>query len=153
MAPKILIATLIGPAAFVVTVAGARPASSEATAISAFVKAWDAADSASLAQLFEPDGRLVIPTGSDSSGREAIHAFYSAVFERGYRGSKSGATISRVTKLTSRLSLIEGDWSIRDAKQADGSPRAPESGQFSTIVRADADGWHIIVLREMTLAN
>jgi len=150
---NVIVAAFVASAVVAAPAEDAGAASSEADAISAFVKAWDAADSTSLAQLFELDGRLVIPTGHENSGRDAIRAFYSGVFKSGYRGSSGGAKVTRITKLSDTLSLVEGEWSIRNAKQADGSPRPSEAGQFSAILRANPGGWRLAVLREMTLAE
>ena len=149
MQTSVLVAALAAPIAVSSPAPSTSQFASEGAIIAAFVGAWDNADAAALAQLFEPDGRLVIPTGAESIGREAIGAFYSAVFERGYRGSKGSATIGRVTKLTDTVSLVEGEWRITNAKKSDGTPRASESGQFSAVIRSGAGGWRLVVLREM----
>jgi len=121
--------------------------------ISKFTRAWDAADAKALGQLFEADGRLVIPDGMELTGRDAIAAFYASAFERGYRGSKGRGEVMRVTQLTPQLAIIEGEWSIDGAKSPDGSQRERESGQFSAVIRKSDGTWRIIVLREMQLAR
>jgi uncharacterized protein (TIGR02246 family) len=132
----------------------ARPgAQGEAAVIAAYIRAWDSADPRGLAACFDPSGRLVVPSGQAFTGPEAIQAFYSAAFDRGYRDSTGSAAITRTTPLATGLSLVEGDWGIHQARNADGSARAPESGQFSAVLRREHGGWRIVELREMTLAH
>ena len=139
-------------ALFVVTASSI--AADQSAVMSRFVNAWDNADAASLAQQFEPKGRLVIPSGMEVTDRDAIRAFYTAAFDRGYKDSKGGAKIVRITPLARDVALIEGEWSIDGAKKPDGSPRERESGQFSAVVRKSPSGpWKIVVLREMRLAK
>jgi uncharacterized protein (TIGR02246 family) len=125
----------------------------EAAVIAAYIRDWDSADPGGLAAHFEPGGRLVIPSGNAFTGGEAIEGFYSAAFERGYRGSIGSAAITHTMPLAANLSLVDGDWSIHQARNADGSARAPESGQFSAVLRRERGGWRIVELRETTLAH
>jgi uncharacterized protein (TIGR02246 family) len=136
------------------TVAAAPAAEApQAAIISSFIRAWDAADAAGMARLFEPTGRLVIPSGMEVTGRTKIQQFYKAAFSGGYKGSKGGAKVARVTAFTPTLAMVEGDWSIDGAKKADGSPRAGEGGQFTAMLRRSAKAWRIVSLREMELTR
>ena len=139
--------------AIVAAIAVAAPISAPAAILDDFRAAWLRADAAALSRLFEEEGRLVIPSGREMAGRAMIAGFYGAVFDAGYRGSRGGGVVRRVTPLRADVVLIEGDWRIEGAKQPNGAARAPESGQFAAIVRCRGGAWRILVLREMRLAS
>jgi uncharacterized protein (TIGR02246 family) len=150
---KLIAALPIAAGAVASPVCAAHAAQGEAGVIAAYIHDWDSADPRGLAAHFEPDGRLVIPTGNAFAGQQAIRAFYSGAFERGYRRSIGSAAVTHVIPLAANLSLVDGDWSIHQARTADGSERAPESGQFSAVLRRDRGGWRIVELRETALAH
>jgi uncharacterized protein (TIGR02246 family) len=139
--------------ALLIAAAATSIPSEQSAVMTDFVDAWDAADAPRIALLFEPDGRLVIPSGMELPGRPAVQQFYAAAFSHGYKGSKGGSTVTRATQFTPDLAMIEGGWTIDGAKKPDGSLREPESGQFATVIRKSGGKWRIVSLREMRLAR
>ena len=125
----------------------------EVKAMTAFVAAWDRASPEALSQLFEEEGKLVIPGGTEIGGRETIKSFYAVTFQSGYKGSKAGARVLRVTRLGNSLALVEGAWSIRGAKRPNGAARPPETGRFSALVREAGNDYRLVALSEMSLAQ
>ena len=113
-----------------------------------FMQAWNAADAKALSALFAPDGDLVTPSGIDSRGRDAIEAFYAAVFARGYAGSKGIGEIVRMRALSPDISLIDARFSIVGAKKENGALRADEHGIMTAILGRTDQGWQILALRE-----
>jgi uncharacterized protein (TIGR02246 family) len=116
--------------------------------VAQFMQAWNAADTKALGALFAPDADLVTPTGIDSKGREAIEAFYAAAFAHGYAGSKGVGEVVHERALSPEISLVDARFSIRNAKNQDGSPRGTEVGIMAAVVRRTETGWQILALRE-----
>lgn len=121
--------------------------------IPAFTGAWGRADAQGLAQLFAPDGDLVIPTGNVFSGREMIGGFYASVFAGGYRGSEGSGEIVRLHFVRPDVVVGDGIWSITGARDKEGKDSAPERGVFTVVAVKQGDKWQISSLREQTSAT
>ena len=117
-----------------------------------FLDAWGHADAAQLASVFAPDGDLIIPTGNVFSGREAIGAFYSSVFQNGYKGSRATGVIERMRFITPDIAIADGRWTIAGAHDQDGKDAPTERGIFSVIVARKRSRWLMSALREQTSA-
>lgn len=131
-------------------VVSATPASADnaSALVPQFMQAWNAADAKGLSALFAPDADLVTPAGVDSKGRNAIAAFYTAAFARGYAGSKGVGEVVHMRMLSSDIVLIDARFSIVGAKKEDGSARADENGIMTAVLGRTEQGWQILALRE-----
>jgi uncharacterized protein (TIGR02246 family) len=120
--------------------------------LSQFTLAWDKADAAGIAALFEGNADLVIPDGLLVEGRDAIRQFYASVFQRGYRGSRGTARIKHVRPIGSDMVLVDGVWRI-DGAVVRGRAEAPEAGIFNLVAKHRGPRWAICSLREQTSAH
>lgn len=125
----------------------------EAAPMTAFIAAWEDNNPDALSQLFEPEGKLIVPAGTEVGGRDTIRAYYSVAFQSGYFGSKAGARVVRVTKVDNSLALLEGVMSIRGAKLPDGGARRPETRRFSALVRGKPNAYRLVALSETPLTQ
>ena len=117
-----------------------------------FTSAWDRADSAGIASLFDDNADLVIPTGLLVEGRGAVEKFYASVFVQGYRGSRGTASIKHIREIGSDMVLVDGEWRI-DGAIVDGRSEAPEVGIFNLVAKRRSRRWAICALREQTSAH
>jgi uncharacterized protein (TIGR02246 family) len=118
-----------------------------------FTAAWNASDPESLSALFAGDAVIVTPDGTSLRGRDAIRAFYKAVFARGYAGSTGGFAMAATRDISSDIAVIDAQWAIENIHGPDGKPRPTERGILTAVViRKDGD-WRILDLRENTGAT
>jgi uncharacterized protein (TIGR02246 family) len=117
-----------------------------------FTGAWNRSDSQAMSETFLQDGSLVIPQGVMIESRAAIESFYRNAFARGYQGSHATSAIKRVTRLRDDIALIDGEWSIDGAHDAEGNKRSEERGIFFAIVVRRDGKWLIAALREQSSA-
>jgi uncharacterized protein (TIGR02246 family) len=130
--------------------AAAAPATAPAVEVlqRGYVEAWDRADATAIAAYFAPDGDFTNPTGFHAQGRADIAAFYAQAFAAGYAGSRGGLKLLRTRLVAPGVLVVDGEWSIRGARTAQGGARPSEQGLATAVLIRTGDAWRIAALRE-----
>lgn len=119
----------------------------------AYVDAWNHGDAAGLAGHFTEDGDLIIPSGLELRGRQAIEGFYAKSFAAGYGGSTARFELAQLRRLDAHLALLDLTWSITGAHDGAGAARPPDRGIATAVAVKTASGWRLVALREQAGAE
>lgn len=113
-----------------------------ATNAAAFVKAYNKADSAALAQLFLPEGEIVLASGEVIAGRDEITKFYDEVFS-GDEKPKSALEAGSVRFVTPGIAIEDGTLHVT-------KPTGEVVSHFYTAVQVKQEngGWLTASIRD-----
>jgi uncharacterized protein (TIGR02246 family) len=146
--PKILLALTIVAVFNAKSALAQSPKEVVQSGLDAYVAGCKKADARALGAAYAVDSEFIPPSGNIFEGPDAISAFYTAAFTRGYAGSQGQALISEARAITTDVVLARGLWSITGATGASG-PRPPECGTFSLLMRRSHDRWLVVFLQEV----
>ncbi len=109
----------------------------------AFVKAYNAADSQALANLFAEDAAVIDSAGDATRGRGEIAAMYAASFQEA-KGLKLESTIETIRFLTPDVAQMEGQAILSGGGAGD----ATQSVKFATLLVRRDGRWRLAEVRD-----
>jgi uncharacterized protein (TIGR02246 family) len=115
----------------------------------AFVAAWAAADSESIAALFAPEGDSVDPAGVHYQGADAIRERYQGMFETAYQGTSLSLTTTSTRFLEPTVAVVDGKYQITGMKSSDGTELPPVNGLFTNVAVKQDGVWVLHCSRPM----
>jgi uncharacterized protein (TIGR02246 family) len=118
-----------------------------------YLSAWSHSDARTISAQFTDDGDFISPQGILARGRARIAAFYGTAFKSGYAGSLATFDLARVRVIRPGIFFVDGSWTITNARNIDGRPRAPERGIASAVIVREAGAWRVAALREQSSAT
>lgn len=84
-------------------------------------------------------------------GRDALETFFAQLIKVG-AGEETG-TIEQVRFIASDLAIVDGSWTITDARDANGNRLPPIRGRGCEFVQKKRGRWRFVATREMAIRN
>jgi uncharacterized protein (TIGR02246 family) len=114
---------------------------------SAYDRAWNAADPASVLELFTNDAVVISPSGETSTGGGEIARSLASLLDGMAKGSKHSFEISAVRFIANDVALVDGEATITGLKAQNGHTLAVIRHRFTDVlVKTDLE-WHIAQVR------
>ncbi|MBI5761848.1 MAG: SgcJ/EcaC family oxidoreductase [Planctomycetales bacterium] len=113
--------------------------------VAAFVKAYNAHDSAAVAKLFGPQAKIVTEDGDVVDGRDAIAEMFAGLFADEPE-TKLDVTINSIKFIGSELAVETGTTKTVSAPGA-----SPESGRYTVLHLKRDGGWLMALVRDETV--
>lgn len=108
-------------------------------------------DVTAIRAFWDEDADYVGIDGQFIRNRQAMEVFFAQLLKAG-AGTET-ATIERVRFLRSDLAIVDGSWTLTDAKGKDGKALPVIRGRGCEIVQKKKGHWRFIATREMAVWN
>ncbi len=114
----------------------------------AFAAAWANANAERLGGLWSESGNIIHTDGTVERGSKHITQNRIILFNRPeYRGSRHSLQFTLIRCLAEDVAVADGNWEMRDLRDARGQPAPSMQGQATAVVKRSGESWFIEAYR------